>query len=290
MKQIIILLRPHQWIKNGILFVPLFFSRHILDVAYLLPCIVAFMAFCMASSGIYCLNDAIDADNDRIHPVKCKRPIASCAISKSWGYGLMVVCLALSVTILAIGHADARVYGLTGFYFLLNIAYCLCLKRQSIVDVFVIAIGFVLRLYIGSFASGVMLTHWIVLMTFLLALFLAFAKRRDDVVIYEETGVQLRKNTKRYNLSFLNSVISIIASITMVCYVMYTVSPEVIARFGSPYVYVTSLFVLAGIIRYLQVTVVDVKSGSPTRLLLKDHFLQTCIAGWILTFVILLYL
>lgn len=290
MKQIIILLRPHQWIKNGILFVPLFFSRHILDVAYLLPCIVAFMAFCMASSGIYCLNDAIDADNDRIHPVKCKRPIASCAISKSWGYGLMVVCLALSVTILAIGHADARVYGLTGFYILLNIAYCLCLKRQSIVDVFVIAIGFVLRLYIGSFASGVMLTHWIVLMTFLLALFLAFAKRRDDVVIYEETGVQLRKNTKRYNLSFLNSVISIIASITMVCYVMYTVSPEVIARFGSPYVYVTSLFVLAGIIRYLQVTVVDVKSGSPTRLLLKDHFLQTCIAGWILTFVILLYL
>lgn len=290
MKQIIILLRPHQWIKNGILFVPLFFSRHILDVAYLLPCVVAFMAFCMASSGIYCLNDAIDADNDRIHPVKCKRPIASCAISKSWGYGLMVVCLALSVTILAIGHADARVYGLTGGYFLLNIAYCLCLKRQPIVDVFVIAIGFVLRLYIGSFASGVMLTHWIVLMTFLLALFLAFAKRRDDVVIYEETGVQLRKNTKRYNLSFLNSVISIIASITMVCYVMYTVSPEVIARFGSPYVYVTSLFVLAGIIRYLQVTIVDVKSGSPTRLLLKDHFLQTCIAGWILTFVILLYL
>lgn len=290
MKQIIILIRPHQWIKNGILFVPLFFSRHILDVAYLLPCIVAFMAFCMASSGIYCLNDAIDADNDRIHPVKCKRPIASCAISKSWGYGLMVVCLALSVTILAIGHADAIVYGLTGFYFLLNIAYCLCLKRQPIVDVFVIAIGFILRLYIGSFASGVMLTHWIVLMTFLLALFLAFAKRRDDVVIYEETGVQLRKNTKRYNLSFLNSVISIIASITMVCYVMYTVSPEVIARFGSPYVYVTSLFVLAGIIRYLQVTVVDAKSGSPTRLLLKDYFLQTCIAGWILTFVILLYL
>lgn len=290
MKQIIILLRPHQWIKNGILFVPLFFSRHILDVAYLLPCVVAFMAFCMASSGIYCLNDAIDADNDRIHPVKCKRPIASCAISKSWGYGLMVVCLALSVTILAIGHADARVYGLTGSYFLLNIAYCLCLKRQPIVDVFVIAIGFVLRLYIGSFASGVMLTHWIVLMTFLLALFWAFAKRRDDVVIYEETGVQLRKNTKRYNLSFLNSVISITASITMVCYVMYTVSPEVIARFGSPYVYVTSLFVLAGIIRYLQVTVVDAKSGSPTRLLLKDHFLQTCIAGWILTFVILLYL
>jgi 4-hydroxybenzoate polyprenyltransferase len=126
-------------------------------------------------------------------------------------------------------------------------------------------------------------------MTFLLALFLAFAKRRDDVVMYEETGVKARKNVDRYNLEFMNQTIGIVASIMMVCYIMYTVSDEVIARIGSHYLYITSIFVLAGIIRYLQVTIVDVKSGSPTKVLMKDRFIQTCVAGWMITFAIILY-
>ena len=126
-------------------------------------------------------------------------------------------------------------------------------------------------------------------MTFLLALFLAFAKRRDDVVIYQDTGVSARKNVNRYNLEFMNQTIGIIASITMVCYIMYTESEEVVERMHTQYLYATSVFVLAGIVRYLQITIVDVKSGSPTKVLMKDRFVQLCIIGWILTFILILY-
>ena len=128
------------------------------------------------------------------------------------------------------------------------------------------------------------------LLTFLLTLFLAFAKRRDDVVALEKSGVAMRQSVNRYNLPFMNLAISIIASITMVCYIMYSVSPRVVERFNSPYVYLTSLFVLAGIIRYLQITVVDMQSGSPTKVLLKDRFIQGCVICWLVTFALILYL
>ena len=172
----------------------------------------------------------------------------------------------------------------------MNIAYCIKLKQKAIVDVFLIAVGFVFRLLVGGFATGIWVSHWIILMTFLLALFLAFAKRRDDIVMFEETGVKARQNVDRYNVVFMNQAIGIVASITIVCYIMYTVSVEVIERFNSQYLYITSIFVLAGIIRYLQVTIVDVKSGSPTKVLLKDRFIQLCIVGWVITFSIILYL
>ena len=128
------------------------------------------------------------------------------------------------------------------------------------------------------------------MMTFLLALFLAFAKRRDDLAIYEETGKSMRDNIYRYNLPFMNQTIGVIASITMVCYIMYTVNQDVMDRFNTQYLFTTSFFVLAGIIRYLQLTIVDVKSGSPTKVLLNDHFLQVCILGWLMTFFLLIYL
>ena len=182
------------------------------------------------------------------------------------------------------------IYGIIGFYILMNIAYCIKLKQKAIVDVFIIAVGFVFRLLVGGFATGIWVSHWIILMTFLLALFLAFAKRRDDIVMFEETGVKARQNVDRYNVVFMNQAIGIVASITIVCYIMYTVSVEVIERFNSQYLYITSIFVLAGIIRYLQVTIVDVKSGSPTKVLLKDRFIQLCIVGWVITFSIILYL
>jgi 4-hydroxybenzoate polyprenyltransferase len=163
------------------------------------------------------------------------------------------------------------------------------LKQIAIVDVFIIAIGFVLRILAGGFATGIYLSHWIILMTFLLALFLAFAKRRDDVVMFEESGVMIRGNVNRYNLAFMNQVIAVVGTLTMMCYIMYTVSPETMERFQSSYIYTTSIFVLAGIIRYLQITIVDVKSGSPTKVLMKDRFLQACIIGWVLTFVVIIY-
>ena len=291
MKNIVILLRPQQWLKNGFIFIPLFFDHKLTDWYCLCSAILAFFAYSFAASAIYCLNDLIDVEADRKHPKKCKRPIAAGVISKVQALLLVALCLGISFAIASLleDYAQWKVMGILGMYIIMNIAYCLKLKQMAIVDMFIIAVGFVLRIFVGGFATGVVLSQWIVLMTFLLALFLAFAKRRDDVVIYEDTGVLARKNVNRYNLPFMNQVIGVVSSITMVCYIMYTVDPEVIARMGSRYVYLTSVFVLAGIIRYLQLTIVDVKSGSPTKVLMKDRFVQCSIIGWIITFVLIIY-
>ncbi len=320
MKDLILLLRPHQWLKNLFVFLPLFFDRHLLDAAFLQSAAMAFLAYSLAASGIYCFNDIHDVESDRRHPEKCHRPVASGSVSKSLAYGLMAVCFVASFAIIACaamvftvipdanapgtvalqGAPDANALGtvafqgtmlavVIAFYIVMNIAYCVRLKHIALVDVFTIALGFVLRIMAGGFATGVRLSHWIVLMTFLLALFLAIAKRRDDVVRFEESGVMVRDILSRYSVAFINQALAIVGSITIVCYIMYTVSPEVMERFNSQYVYVTSLFVLAGIIRYLQLTIVDVKSGSPTKVLLKDHFIHTCLVGWIAAFVIILY-
>lgn len=291
MNNIVNLIRPHQWLKNLFIFLPLFFDKHLLDYAYWFPCIIAFFAYSFAASAIYCFNDIWDVEADKLHPKKCNRPIASGRISKLGGYIIAFICLALSFTLIFISKINETKYlaYIIGFYLLMNIAYCVKLKHIALVDVFIIAVGFVLRILVGGIATGIHLSQWIVLMTFLLALFLAFAKRRDDVVIYESTGVKARKNVNRYNLQFMNQAISIVASITMVCYIMYTVSDEVIARMNASYLYVTSVFVLAGILRYLQLTIVDVKSGSPTKVLMHDRFIQLCILGWILAFFIILY-
>jgi 4-hydroxybenzoate polyprenyltransferase len=171
----------------------------------------------------------------------------------------------------------------------MNIAYTMILKSIPIIDVMIIAIGFVIRVIVGGVSTNIYLSEWIIIMTFLLALFLAIAKRRDDVIIYQNTGVIPRKNTNRYNLDFMNQVMSVISAVTIIAYIMYTLSPDVIERFGSRYIYLTSFFVLAGIIRYLQITIVDLKSGSPTKVLFRDRFIQFCILGWIIAFFVIIY-
>ena len=292
-RNIVLLLRPHQWLKNGFVFLPLFFNGQLFDADALISTFMAFVAFCFAAAGIYCMNDIVDAEADRRHPKKCSRPIASGAISTALGWALAAICLAVSfTTILFIGEGWTKVAIVIGIYFVMNIAYCLRLKQIAIVDVFIISIGFVLRIFVGGFATGIFISHWIVLMTFLLALFLALAKRRDDVAIYEQTGVLPRKNVAAYNLDFMNQAIGIVAAITMVCYIMYTVSPDVVARFegGGKYLYLTSIFVLAGIIRYLQITIVNLSSGSPTKVLIHNRFLQICLACWIVSFLIIIYI
>ncbi|HOG37270.1 MAG TPA: decaprenyl-phosphate phosphoribosyltransferase [Paludibacteraceae bacterium] len=291
-KSLIQLLRPEQWAKNLFIFLPLFFSGQLLNVNLLLQCFVAFFAFSFMASSIYCFNDIYDVEADRQHPKKCKRPIASGKISVITAYAVMTVCFALSLSILFLfgGAEKFSLMGLIVFYFVLNVAYCVKLKRYAIVDVIVISIGFVLRILVGGTATGIWLSEWIIIMTFLLALFLAFAKRRDDVVLYQNTGVSPRKNTNRYNLDFMNQVMTVVSTVTVIAYIMYTLSPDVIERFHSRNIYITAIFVLVGIIRYLQITIVDLKSGSPTTILLKDRFIQFCIAGWIVSFLIIIYL
>lgn len=294
-RQIITLIRPHQLVKNIFVFTPLFFDRHVTDWHYVWPCLVAFIAFCLAASGIYCFNDIHDADADRQHPVKCMRPVASGAVSKQTAYVTMSIVWILAIMLVAwaciySGRIRIGLIGTLLVYVVMNIAYCIKLKQIALLDVFMIAIGFVLRVAAGGMATGIILSHWIVLTTFLLTLFLAVAKRRDDATIYETTGVKARKNVECYNMDFLNQSIGVLGSVTIVCYILYTVSDEVVERMGSHYLYVTSVFVLAGIMRYMQITLVDRKSGNPTKVLLQDHFIHVCIIGWISAFTIILYL
>lgn len=267
-------------------------SWDLTNVQMLINAVIAFFCYSFAASSIYCFNDIYDVAADRKHPKKCKRPIASGAVSIPQAYGLMALMLFLSLNLAfwTLGNSSMQVIGVICFYYLMNIAYCVKLKQIALVDVFIIAIGFVLRVILGGVVNDIILSHWIVLMTFLLALFLAFAKRRDDVVLYQETGVLPRKNVNRYNLDFMNQALTIVSAVTLVAYVMYTVSDDVMEQFNSHYIYLTTVFVLAGILRYLQITIVDVKSGSPTKVLMKDRFVQLCIVGWVLSFLILIYL
>ena len=193
------------------------------------------------------------------------------------------------ITLFLLPDNQMKTAGVIFFYWVLNIAYCLFLKQHAIIDVCVIAFGFVLRIISGGLATGIGLSKWIVLMTFLLMLFLSFAKRRDDVLRMNETGHAPRKNTSRYNLTFINQAITITASVTLVCYIMYTMSPEVIANFHTSNLYLTSVFVLLGLLRYIQIAVVDKKSGDPTKVILNDRFIQLIVLGFGLTFLIIIY-
>mgnify|MGYP002279095917 FL=1 len=285
------MIRPQQWIKNVFVLVPLFFGGSLLDTTDIIAAVTAAMAFCFISSSIYCLNDIIDVEDDRRHPTKCHRPIAAGKISVAQAYVMMALMVALSFgSVAMLGGYALGVGAVVGLYLLMNVAYCLVLKRYAILDVCTIAFGFVLRLFAGGIATGIGLSNWIVLMTFLLTLFLSFAKRRDDVLKMNQTGHAPRKNTSRYNLDFINQAITITATVTLVCYVMYTVSPEVEQRIGTRYLYLTTVFVIIGILRYLQLTLVDNKSGDPTKAMLHDRVLQAVVLLWFLAYLLIIYI
>ena len=290
MKKTLLLIRPQQWIKNGFVLIPMFFGGRLLNADDVIASVVTFFAFSFAASAIYCFNDIVDVDADRRHPVKCHRPIASGAVSVPTAYALMAVLVLLSALLLFfLPQRAGETAGIVAFYFLLNMAYCIWLKRHAIIDVCTVAFGFVLRILAGGMACNVAVSNWLVLMTFLLALFLSFAKRRDDVLRMNETGEPPRRNTIRYNLTFVNQAITITGTVTLVCYIMYTVSPEVVSRFHAPYLYLTSIFVLVGLLRYMQLTVVDEVSGDPTKILLRDRFTQAIVVAWIMVFLLIIY-
>ena len=290
MKKTLLLIRPQQWIKNGFVLIPMFFGGRLLNADDVIASVVTFFAFSFAASAIYCFNDIVDIDADRRHPVKCHRPIASGAVSVPTAYALMAVLALLSALLLFfLPQRAGETAGIVAFYFLLNMAYCIWLKRHAIIDVCTVAFGFVLRILAGGMACDVAVSNWLVLMTFLLALFLSFAKRRDDVLRMNETGEPPRRNTIRYNITFVNQAITITGTVTLVCYIMYTVSPEVVSRFHAPYLYLTSIFVLVGLLRYMQLTVVDEVSGDPTKILLRDRFTQAIVVAWIMAFLLIIY-
>jgi len=281
------LMRPHQYIKNLFIFLPLFFALKITDTALLTNAFIAFIAFSLTVSAIYTLNDYHDIEEDRQHPKKKNRPLASGAISKSQAIIIMAMLATAGFVLMA--TLSLKAVGILTAYVFMNIAYSFSLKYVTILDITIIAIGFVLRLFIGSAVTDIPLSMWIVIMTFLLALFMALAKRRDDVLIYLDTGKKMRKVIDGYNLQFLDTAMAIMASVVIVAYTIYTTSAEVVARVHSEYLYLTALFVILGIMRYLQVAFVLKDSGSPTKIVLKDRFMQLTLIGWVLTFVWILY-
>ena len=286
------LLRPLQWLKNGFVFAPIFYSNNLLKWNLLWPTLIIFASFCLISSSIYCFNDLRDVEADRLHPKKCNRPIASGAVSVKAGYAMMIICTIVAFVLVPFTQSvnTPYLFIIIGAYWLLNIAYCIRLKQYAILDVSIIAVGFVMRVLCGGVTTDIWISHWLVMMTFLVALFLAFTKRNDDYRIYEQTGTKPRVSITGYNKTFINEATAIIASVTLVCYIMYTMSPEVIERMGTRYVYLTSGWVLAGMLRYLQNMIVFGLSGSPTKSLVKDHFIQFCLAGWLISFFVIIYL
>lgn len=286
------LMRLRQWVKNLFVMLPLFFSGNLINIECWKLCFVAFVAFSLMASSIYCINDIKDSEADSLHPQKSFRPIVSGRVSKTTATVLAVLlaAAACALAFLGLGTRGAGGAAILLAYFVLNIVYCFRLKHYSIVDVMIIAAGFVLRVWIGGYVCSIWVSPWIVCLTFLLTLFMAFAKRRDDVLIFERSGARTRDNVSEYNLSYLDQVLGLLGSITMVCYVIYTLQPEVEARLGCKYVYLTSVFVLAGILRYLQLALVRERSGSPTAILMKDRFVQMCLVLWALSFIVIIYL
>lgn len=306
MKHLLRLVRPSQWTKNVFVFGPVVFGGALFRGEALCQAALAFVAFSLAASSIYCFNDINDVADDMRHPEKRHRPIASGAVTIAQAYGLMAGLFALSMLVcvwqaLLSSHAagespssvvDSPAFGMGGvilFYWLLNLAYTARLKQYAIIDVCIVATGFVLRLLAGGMATGITLSKWIVLMTFLLTLFMGFAKRRDDVQRMEKTGEAPRRNTSSYNMTFINQAITITAAVTLVCYIMYTVSPEVASQFHTDYLYLTSVFVLLGLLRYIQIAVVQGKSGNPTKVMIHDRFIQLDVLAWLLTFIFIIY-
>lgn len=280
------LLRAHQWIKNSFIFAPIFFSFNFFSTEALINALYAFIGFSFIASSIYIINDWKDIELDRQHPKKKNRPLAAKTISVKNAF---MVCLLLVVSGFSIYLFVLENYAATSllaFYFILNICYCFKLKQLAIVDITIVAIGFVIRLFIGSVVTSIELSHWIILLTFLLALLLVLGKRRNDVIIYSETGQELRKSISGYNIEFVNTMIITIVTIIIFSYIMYTISPEVVVRNGE-YLYITSLFVILGLFRYLQAIFVEKKGDSPTNLVLKDRFLQITIVCWVVSFILM---
>lgn len=290
MKYYLKLLRPKDWAKNLFLFIPAFFAGNLFVSKDILLLLGGFVTFCCFASSIYIINDYRDIEDDRKHPQKCKRPLASGMVKKN---AAVLICILLIIIGSILGYSvdhSFKFLFVTGIYFFMNLAYSFGLKNIAILDILILAAGFVLRVKGGAVIGNIDPTHWLITMTFLLALFMSIAKRRDDILLKISTGMDMRKSVKGYNLDFLNTMLGLFCAIIIVVYILYTVDTPTYIHFKAYRLYYTSLFVIAGVMRYLQITFVQEKSGSPTEILYKDRFIQVTLLLWIISFYLIIYL
>ena len=282
MFNLIRLLRPHDWIKNIFLFAPLFFTPALFHTPEIITVLFGAIIFSFNASSIYVLNDLRDANTDKLHPQKKSRPIASGRIKKP---NAIILFFILAFISLFASYFLSPPFCLIVFiYFMLNVGYCFWLKHIAIIDIYCIAAGFVLRVIAGSVLISVTPSAWILLCTGLLALFLALAKRRDDLV--HRIDESHRESMRGYNIVFIDTCIAIVLGALLIAYAIYTTISTAI---NAEHFYWTVPIVLLGILRYLQITLVEERSGSPTMLLYSDTFLLSTIVVWIIVSAILMY-
>ena len=286
-KKYLPLFRISHYLKNLYIFLPLFFSGEFFNQNKFLETLPVFVSFCLAASAIYIFNDLMDVKFDQQHPVKKNRSIPSGKVSKSEAYTLIALLFIAAMSIAFL--VSIKVLGVIAGYFVLNLLYSVKLKNHALIDVTIVSIGFNLRVIAGGLASGIVISKWLMVMVFLLSMFQALSKRMDDLyLLLKEPGNQVRNSIHGYSIEFLQIVLSMLTGVLLVCYIMYIISPEIILRLGE-YSYFTTLFVLLGLLRYLQLTFVKKTSGSPVQILSKDRFIQLSILCWLLTFAILIY-
>jgi 4-hydroxybenzoate polyprenyltransferase len=287
MRTIFVTLRPQQWVKNFVLFAGLIFSQHLGNTAMVLKTIAGFGLFCLLSSSVYILNDILDAESDRKHPLKSNRPIARGDIRISTAIFLFIILALIS---LGLAFLLSPFFALTAaIYFVLNLLYSVYLKHVVIIDVMCIALGFVIRAVAGAVVIGVTISSWLVVCTTLLALFLGFGKRRHELLLLETQATDHRKSLSEYSPYFLDQMIAVVTASTVVAYAFYTLSPEVEMKLGTKHMDLTIPFVLYGVFRYLYLIHQKEGGGSPTRMLLNDKPILANIILWLLAVILIVY-
>jgi 4-hydroxybenzoate polyprenyltransferase len=271
-------MRPHQWVKNLFVLAPLLFGMKLGQPGFVFMALAAAFCFCLLSSAMYLVNDIVDIEADRAHPEKRLRPIPSGALSAR---------VALLATFLLLAGAFAIAVALGVKFSLLAIAYCvvvlgysLAFKQAIVLDGMLIATGFVLRVVAGAIAVSVYPTHWLIVCAFLLALFLAFSKRRQELLMLSSEAEQHRSVLGQYTVSYLDRANNILLGVTIVCYALYTVAPETVNRFGTDKLIYGSAFVIYGLLRYLALLQDTGNGGNPSKMLVKDRALLLAVVGW----------
>ncbi len=280
-------LRPKQWIKNAFVFAALVFSRKLTDSDAILHSLWCFAAFCATCSSIYLVNDVADYERDRHHPKKCKRPIASGKVSRPFALTMSGCLVILGLT--AAWSLNFATGMALSIYFVMNLGYTFKLKNTVLLDVFIIAIGFLLRVISGAFAIKVGVSPWLLICTLFIALFLAFCKRRHELESLGNNASEHRANLSAYSIGFIDKIISALTAMTTMSYALYTIDPGVVKHLGTDGLIITVPIVLLGIFRYLYLVHQKHQGGSPTELVLTDRSLQGVIALYMVVAILLIY-
>jgi 4-hydroxybenzoate polyprenyltransferase len=282
-------LRPDQWTKNLLVFAPLIFAEtgKLFDPQSVISAVEAFLIFCVLSGVVYLLNDVVDRESDRQHPLKRRRPIASGAVSIP---SALIAAAVLAIAALVAGFALSRAFGLVSVaYLALQVLYSGPLKHLVIIDVLTLSFGFVLRAVAGGVAINVVISHWLFVCTILLALFIGLAKRRHELVLLGDDASRHRPILGEYSPYLLDQMIGVVAAATLIAYIFYTVSPETADKFHTQWLGLTIPFPLYGIFRYLYLVHQRKGGGSPSDLLLTDRPLLACVILWVVAVVLIIH-